>query len=784
MINRLIAAPIRLRLPILVVGALLTCIAMMSYAYYLEFSKAQVQRTEDLSATIAENARDRLEIWLQTASRNMDSYAKSRTTGQMLALLAAATEGHDDASIADIRKSYVTENPFPTGQRDEFEVADADGLFDRAHAQLHFQFRNIVNRANYDDLFLILPSGLVAYTVKKEDDFVTSLETGPYAETGLGEAFRRAMQSSADQKVFVDFAPYAPKGQVAASFLAQRVVDPRGATIGVVAIQLSAQAMQQHLGKSSKLTADDEVYLVGSDGLARSSSRAPGVLSMLQSIGLPAQREVSGQGEDRFWDNVPGIKGSMVSAYVKPLNMLDLNWSVVVELDRANVYAGLHEFVWRMLGLIAMGAIASTIAGYFVALSITRPLGAFADAMQGLSDEDYGTAIPGLDRTDEIGALSRSLQGFKDKLVISRDAADTVIEKRQEQENVVEALGQGLRGLASGDLSVRLETEFPDTYERLRQDFNATIETMNDLIKMIVENATEIHARAEEISGSSDDLSHRTESQAATLEETAAALDELTSSVREAADSASEVEKVVTAARKDAEESGQVVSEAVEAMSMIRKSSHEISQIIGVIDDIAFQTNLLSLNAGVEAARAGDAGRGFAVVASEVRALAQRSSEAAKQIKALITSSSEQVEAGVGLVGRTGDALGSIITRVSDIDSLMGGIATGSREQSVGLGEINVGMSQLDQVTQQNAAMVEESTAAATTLKNEAAALSQTVARFRLEGSHEEQLPQTEVIQFRSASARPATLKADVSGDGTKLPELQHAAVAGSWKDF
>ncbi|MDX8353348.1 methyl-accepting chemotaxis protein [Cognatiyoonia sp. IB215182] len=785
MINRLTQVPIRLRLPLLVVGALLTSIALSSYVYYVEFKRIQTQRAEDLSATIAENAADRLEIWLASAARSMDSYAKDRTTGQTLARLADAFQaGQKDLVITDIRRSYISENPFPSDRRDELDVVNEGRPFDRAHEQLHFQFRNIVNRADYDDLMLILPDGLVAYSVKKQDDFATSVEDGPYATSGLGEAFRRAMQADADTKVFVDFERYAPSGQEPVSFMAQKVVDQEGRTIGVVAIRLSAQTTQRHLGQSSKLGVDDEVYLMGADGRARSLARAPGILSVLEPVARPEQLAAVRRGADTFLDNVEGIRGAAVSAQIKPFDMLGLDWSIIVELNRANAYSGMTEFLWRMFAVIALGAVASTVAGYFVAVSITRPLGVFADAMQGLSDEDYSTPIPGLARADEIGALSRSLQGFKDKLIVSRDASEIVAEKRKEQAEVVEALGQGLRGLASGDLSVQLDTEFPEEYERLRGDFNATITTMNDLTKMIVENATEIHARAEEISASSDDLSQRTESQAATLEQTAAALDELTASVREAADSASEVEKVVNGARKDAEESGQIVSEAVEAMSMIRKSSNEISQIIGVIDDIAFQTNLLSLNAGVEAARAGDAGRGFAVVASEVRALAQRSSEAAKQIKALITSSSEQVETGVGLVGRTGDALGSIITRVGDIDSLVSGIATGSREQSIGLGEINVGMSQLDQVTQQNAAMVEEATAAATTLRNEAASLSQTVARFKLEDSQEEALPETEVIQFRSASAKSIPPRNVEKNDNSLLAEPETIAVGGSWKDF
>ncbi|ARE42255.1 Methyl-accepting chemotaxis protein I (serine chemoreceptor protein) [Rhodovulum sp. P5] len=301
-----------------------------------------------------------------------------------------------------------------------------------------------------------------------------------------------------------------------------------------------------------------------------------------------------------------------------------------------------------------------------------------------------------------------------------------------EQHVVVTSLANGLQDMADGDFSRSLDIRFPEAFEGLRQNFNRTMDNLNDLIGLVAQNAIEIHARSDEISSSSDDLSHRTENQAATLEETAAALDELTTSVKTTADSAAKVEHVVRGARGDAEQSGEVVKQAVGAMSEIKDSSDGISQIIGVIDDIAFQTNLLALNAGVEAARAGEAGRGFAVVASEVRALAQRSSEAAREIKDLIDRSSSQVASGVGLVNRTGEALTDIVSRVTQISDMVSEIAVNAQEQSVGLGEINVGVTQLDQVTQQNAAMVEEATAAAATLRQETERLEHLISRFRL----------------------------------------------------
>ncbi len=310
-------------------------------------------------------------------------------------------------------------------------------------------------------------------------------------------------------------------------------------------------------------------------------------------------------------------------------------------------------------------------------------------------------------------------------------------EARQEamaaaQARVVETLRMHLDRLSNGDLTTRIETRFDDENDRIRVDFNKAMQSLLDAMREVVDNAGMIRNKAEEISAASDNLSNRTESQAATLEETAAALDQLTASVKSAAAGANEAARIVIEARSNAEQSGNVVREAVSAMGEIEASSREISKIIGVIDDIAFQTNLLALNAGVEAARAGDAGRGFAVVASEVRALAQRSSEAAREINTLITSSGEQVKRGVGLVGDAGESLKRIVESVGTISEHVGGIAQSSEEQSTGLAEINAAMNQLDQVTQQNAAMVEETTATSHMLTDESQALTNTIARFQL----------------------------------------------------
>ncbi|CAM5369850.1 methyl-accepting chemotaxis protein [Frigidibacter albus] len=315
-----------------------------------------------------------------------------------------------------------------------------------------------------------------------------------------------------------------------------------------------------------------------------------------------------------------------------------------------------------------------------------------------------------------------------------RDAAERERQASAAAQNrVVSALADGLRRLADGDLRVQIDQQFEDGYEQLRVDFNAAVASLATAIGDIRDSALSIHAGSGSIAAAAEDLSRRTEQSAATLEQSAAALTELTASVGSAAQGAGQADQTVLQARQSAERSNVVVKDAIAAMDEIKQSSSRISGIIAVIDDIAFQTNLLALNAGVEAARAGDAGRGFAVVASEVRALSQRSSEAAREISALIADSSRHVGCGVDLVNQVGASLHLIVGSITSISENVSAIAASAREQSTGISEINIAVGRLDQSTQQNAGMVEETTAASRDLSSEAEILTQIIRRFTVE---------------------------------------------------
>ena len=445
----------------------------------------------------------------------------------------------------------------------------------------------------------------------------------------------------------------------------------------------------------------------------------------------------------------------------------------------AELRARSRNALWT-LALVGLAAVLAAGAGavWLARENISRPLLRLGAVMGTLAAGDMAVEIEGRNRRDEIGDMSRAVEVFKrnalDRARLEAEAAaaraqaeaerERAASERakaaEEQAEAVRRLGDGLKGVAGGDLMVRLADGFTPAYAQIRDDFNAAIDKLKATVVSVVGSTGAIETSAKEISAAADDLSHRTEEQAASLEETTATLTEVTATVKKSAEGTQHACQVAVTADQDAKKSGEVVRRAVEAMSAIAKSSQQISQIIGVIDEIAFQTNLLALNAGVEAARAGEAGRGFAVVASEVRALAQRSAGAAKEIKGLISDSSAQVGVGVDLVAETGSSLERIANQVAEINAAVSDIAAGSHEQSTALEQINQAIGQMNLVTQQNAAMVEQSTAAGHSLSEETVKLAEIVAQFHVADDASD-----ETLRAELAKAAPHAFRAPAAKD-------------------
>jgi methyl-accepting chemotaxis protein len=462
--------------------------------------------------------------------------------------------------------------------------------------------------------------------------------------------------------------------------------------------------------------------------------------------------------------------------------------------------ASVQSTTWSSVAGVAIGlVIAFAVALYISQVGITGPMLRLRARLAGLAAGNVEEDIPGLERSDEIGQIAQAAEIFranaKDRVRLEQEAeANRSISEqerlaRQEQslretEDVkfaVDNLALALSKLAEGDLSFRIQQPFVASLDGVRTDFNNSASKLEDTLSRVAANARGIDSGSNEIKSAADDLSKRTEQQAAAVEETAAALEEITTTVKDSTKRAQEAGQLVSRAKSGAEESGDIVRRAVIAMEKIEQSSQSISNIIGVIDEIAFQTNLLALNAGVEAARAGEAGKGFAVVAQEVRELAQRSATAAKEIKSLITTSNEQVQEGVQLVGHTGKALETIVAEVQEINRHVLAIVESAQEQSSGLQQINTAVNQMDQDTQKNAAMVEETTAASYGLAQEVVALNGLLAQFRV-ADHGASVASRPRAATAAESHRPSPAKAL----GRKLATAFHgnAAVNGDWQEF
>ena len=496
----------------------------------------------------------------------------------------------------------------------------------------------------------------------------------------------------------------------------------------------------------------------------------------------------------------PQPKLSYVAEF-KPWNWVIGTGVYVDDLDEV-FFARLKTEGALVFLVIALCAAASVAMGR----KLARPIVSMSTVMEQLAAGHLDLApADGTTRARELERMSRALDVFRqnahDRVRLESEAAATRTlteaerarasaeraKAAKEQTEAVQRLGDGLKDVAGGDLTVQLADGFTPAYAQIRDDFNVTIDKLKATMVSVVDSTGAIESSAKEISAAADDLSRRTEQQAASLEQTTATLTEVTAAVKASAEGSQHARQVVATADEDAKKSAGVVRQAVEAMNAISTSSQQIGQIIGVIDEIAFQTNLLALNAGVEAARAGDAGRGFAVVAAEVRALALRSAGAAKEIKRLISESSDQVGVGVKLVAETGRSLARIATQVAEINAAVSEIAVGAREQSTALEEINVAIDQMNTVTQQNAAMVEESTAAGRSLSEETSKLSHLMGQFQVGRAAAGSTLRAELAKAAPHAFRTpakATIPAATVRAKLAVAAAGGSSAAESWREF
>ncbi|WP_279480678.1 methyl-accepting chemotaxis protein [Aureimonas sp. SK2] len=520
-----------------------------------------------------------------------------------------------------------------------------------------------------------------------------------------------------------------------------RLIGVSGIDIGLEELTSTVSALKPFGTGRALLVSGDGKWLVSPDAAMRTRP--------YEEIGADEIPKAVAAMAPRVLGLLPDGATRVILPFVVP--GFDTTWATLVDVPAEVVAGPVNEQLTILIGggvllvAIALGTLA--LASHRV---VGRPMRRLLTSVQTLSAGDYTQPVEGRDGRDEAGALATALEGFRHELASGRQAEAVAAEERvraeavrregeaerarnaAEQAEVVARVGAGLARLAQGDLTARLSGQIGGAYAGLAEDFDTAVSQLQATIRSVTGAVTSIDGGTSEITAAAQEMARRIEGQAASLEETSAALADITSRVNESAAHASSATATVRSACDAAKASDEVVHQAIEAMRAIEHSSARIAKIIGVIDEITFQTNLLALNAGVEAARAGEAGRGFAVVAQEVRGLAQRSAEAAKEIKDLIAGASHEVEVGVTFVERAGTSLQGIAAKVLEIDAKVSAIARGASEQSTGIREINTAVSHIDQTTQQNAAMLEEAAAASQALRSEAGELSRLVAHFQV----------------------------------------------------
>ena len=532
-----------------------------------------------------------------------------------------------------------------------------------------------------------------------------------------------------------------------------------------------------------------------SDALVKLETEAMDLADKAATLGPDARRSAT---EMLNSANYHRLKAEIM----KPVDafFVELEHRTQGAVDNAHARAA---FYWTLtIAAMSMLVLMLAVVGFVTFRRIIGGMYRLGASMGEVADGRLDTEIGLARNNDEIGDMGKALEVFRQGAIANRrlereaednrkqaEAERAILQEKAEADAAerlriaTSGLAAGLKRLAGGDLAFQLDEAFAPDFEALRHDFNQSVAQLGKTLSEIAGSISTLDTGTREIATGTDDLSKRTEQQAASLEETAAALDEITVNVTNSSKRTEEARGVAAQANRSADESARVVSHAEEAMRKIEESSEQISNIIGVIDEIAFQTNLLALNAGVEAARAGDAGKGFAVVAQEVRELAQRSAHAAKEIKGLIQNSSAEVENGVKLVRDAGTALQTISGFIVEINTHMESIATSAREQSVGLAEVNTAVNAMDQTTQQNAAMVEESNAASNTLASEAIRLRELVDQFRLEGA-----PSAAASRIRPARHMDTAHASPAHALGRKVASAfsGNAAVnvQGDWEEF
>jgi methyl-accepting chemotaxis protein len=828
------------KLPLALVGSALVVSAGVGVASYLiGLQTVQVQQEQAMQASL-ETAVQMVEDYYSTVEVDLRLFAQREdTVGAVKNMVRSVDElrmGLKDGTAAQLQKLYVVNNP---DQAARYLMDTANGMagsYDSQHKRFHPGFRTLMLERGYSDVLMFGPTGELVYSTAKNSDFGLNFATDPaLAGSGAGQAFARAKDMAAGTATFIDVSAYAPADGAPMSFMAMPLFD-KETFAGVLAFAISPAAISDRVAGLKGLGATGEVVVVGSDGLLRTeSSQTPDADVLTTSfVADPITQALAGTAGEGTSE---GYRDTAMVLRTEPAQVHDVTWAVVAAQPQDEAYASITNMRNMMLAIGGALLAFAAVVGYFFARSVSRPISRLTDTMETLASGQLDVEVKGAARSDEIGAMARAVEVFRENALkvaeMTEAEAAQIIRNQAERAAMMQelqrAFGAVVDAAIAGDFSRRVDTEFPDaelnalagsvnnlvatvdrgvsetgdvlaaladtdltrrmegqyqgSFAKLKADTNAVAEKLTDIVGQLKETSRGLKTATGEILSGANDLSERTTRQAATIEETSAAMEQLASTVMHNAERAREASQVAETVTHTAEEGGQVMLRATGAMERITASSAKISNIIGMIDDIAFQTNLLALNASVEAARAGDAGKGFAVVAVEVRRLAQSAASASSDVKKLIEQSAIEVKGGSKLVSDAAAKLESMLVAARSSNELMSGIAKESRDQAASIEEVNTAVRTMDEMTQHNAALVEEINASIEQTEAQANELDRVVEIFTTE-DHARATPELVRPSAMAVVAEGARGLQEKVRAAARYLSHGNAAVDKDWSEF
>jgi methyl-accepting chemotaxis protein len=735
---------------------------------------------------------DQVQSYFKNTSVELGLYASRADTVTMIENLTKAFEplNLQGNGVQMMQDAFIKNNPEKFGERYKLDSAgQTTGNYDTQHKRFNPAWRTLLVERGYNDILLFNPLGRLIYSAQKFDDFATDFSKGsgnPLSEGEVGKLYEKLVTMPAGSIAFADLTTYGP-AQQPVSFMGTPVY--KGETLaGVLMFEISSTPFSDRVRSIRGLGTTGEAIIVGADGLMRSQSvfsDDPNVL-ITPVRGSVVDAAIAGERANGTLD----LFGREMIALAAPFEFDGTKWAVVATQTEAEVFAPVNGMRNAMIGVgAALLAIAAGL-GLLFARSVTKPITTLTGTMKALAEGNLEVEIKGANRSDEIGEMAKTVEVFRENALqitsmtdeerkaseqrrIERSTMMQALQKafgqvvdaaqqgdfgkRVEAEfpdkelneiaasinNLVETVDRGLgetgrvlSALASTDLTHRVEGQYQGAFEQLKTDTNAVAEKLSEIVGQLKSTSRNLKTATSEILSGANDLCERTTKQAATIEETSATMEQLSGTVLQNAQKAKEASQVAATVTRTAEEGGEVMLKATDAMERITASSGKISNIIGLIDDIAFQTNLLALNASVEAARAGEAGKGFAVVAVEVRRLAQSAAQASSEVKGLIEQSGAEVKTGSKLVTEAASKLEAMLSAARSSNQLMDGIAKQSQDQAASIEEVNSAVRQMDEMTQHNAALVEETNASIERTEEQATELDRIVEVFTI-ASHE-----------------------------------------------